>query len=201
MFDYSTNYTNNGFNPFMDSRSINTPYSGSLFSSPQFPGFGNNISLFMFNPFSMPIFPHIIQPKFTLNSNIKDYKLRKSEYTPMITKIAKEEGVNPKLLLSVIQNESGFNPNARSSCGATGLAQLMQGTAKEMGVVDIHDPEQNVRGGAKYLAKMLKRYNGDETLALAAYNAGPGAVDKHGGIPRYAETQNYVRNVMSTYSA
>jgi soluble lytic murein transglycosylase-like protein len=89
-----------------------------------------------------------------------------------------------------VRQESGWNPTARSHKGAIGLAQLMPGTARQLGV-DPHDPEQNLRGGARYLAAQYRRF-GSWRLALAAYNAGPGAVEKHGGVPPFRETQGYV---------
>ena len=98
----------------------------------------------------------------------------------------------PEIFLRLINTESGFNPNAVSPKGATGLTQLMPNTAREMGVENINDITQNIEGGARYLRKMLDKYNGNMELALAAYNAGPGNVDKFGGVPPFAETQNYL---------
>jgi len=104
--------------------------------------------------------------------------------------------MDKNLLRAVIRQESGGNSLARSDKGAKGLMQLMDLTAKEMGVVNPYSGRQNVMGGAKYLKQLLARFNGDESKALAAYNAGPGTVEQYGGIPPYEETQNYVKNVL-----
>jgi soluble lytic murein transglycosylase-like protein len=116
-------------------------------------------------------------------------------YDPYIEMVARENGVDPTLVKAVALVESGFNPKARSSKGAQGLMQLMPTTAASLGVSNIHDPYQNLNAGARYLRELLDQYQGNVTLALAAYNAGSGAVDRYGGVPAYAETQDYVRKV------
>jgi soluble lytic murein transglycosylase-like protein len=118
-------------------------------------------------------------------------------YAAEITAAAKRNGVDPALLAGLVKQESGFNPDAGSPAGAQGLTQLMPATAASLGVSDVHDPAQALEGGAKYLRQQLDRFGGDVARALAAYNAGPGAVERFGGVPPYAETQNYVRKVQS----
>jgi len=117
----------------------------------------------------------------------------------LVTQNASTWQVDPALLKAVIANESGFNANATSKAGAQGLMQLMPGTAASLGVRDPYDPAQNVAGGARYLRGLLDRFGGDTRLAVAAYNAGPGAVEKYGDIPPYSETRNYVNNVLSSF--
>jgi soluble lytic murein transglycosylase-like protein len=109
---------------------------------------------------------------------------------------AARHGIDPALLKGLIRQESGFDPAARSGAGAVGLTQLMPGTAASLGVTDATDPAQSIEGGAAYLAQQLQRFGGDPAKALAAYNAGPGAVAKYGGVPPYAETQQYVQKVL-----
>jgi soluble lytic murein transglycosylase len=123
---------------------------------------------------------------------------RYSGYDGLIGLTAREQRVQPALVKAVIAAESGFDPEAVSRKGARGLMQLMPTTASRLGVEDPLHPTENVRGGTRYLRLMLDRY-GDIERAVAAYNAGPGAVDRHGGIPPYRETQDYVRRVMTYY--
>jgi soluble lytic murein transglycosylase-like protein len=118
-------------------------------------------------------------------------------YKAEIDAAAQKYGLDPALLRGLIRQESNFNPNAGSPAGAQGLCQLMPGTAAALGCTNTHDPVQNIDAGARYLRQQLDAFGGDVTKALAAYNAGPGAVKRYGGVPPYAETQNYVRQVQA----
>lgn len=119
-----------------------------------------------------------------------------SKYKEIITEMSEKYNVPEKLIYQVIKTESNFNEKVVSSAGAQGLMQLMPATAKWLGVKDSFDPKQNIEGGVSYLSKMIKKYDGNLTLAVAAYNAGPGNVDKYGGVPPFKETQNYVKKVL-----
>ncbi len=127
------------------------------------------------------------------------YEYRRKKYDKLINKIAHEKGLDPALLHAVIYVESYYNPLAVSPKGAIGLMQLMPDTGKRMGVTDPYRPDQNLAGGARYLRQLLERYKGRLQLALAAYNAGEGAVDRYKGIPPYPETENYVKKVLKIY--
>ena len=119
-----------------------------------------------------------------------------SQYDGLIEQAAARNGVDPAVLHGLIQQESGFDPNAHSSAGASGLTQLMPGTASSLGVANPLDPAEAIEGGARYLAQMLSAFGGNTSDALAAYNAGPGDVKQYGGVPPYAETQSYVSKVL-----
>ena len=138
-----------------------------------------------------------------LDSSIENKKnptsTSRSEINELISKYADKNGLDEDFVKAVINQESGFNPNATSHCGAMGLMQLMPATAQGLGVSNAYDAEQNIEGGTKYLKGLLDRFGNDKSLALAAYNAGPNAVKKYGGIPPYAETQNYVKSVLGKY--
>ncbi len=119
-----------------------------------------------------------------------------SEYDALITQAAERNGVDPAVLHGLIEQESAFNPNSTSSAGAEGLTQLMPGTASSLGVANPLNPAESIEGGARYLAQMMAKFGGNTSDALAAYNAGPGAVEQYGGVPPYAETQSYVSKVL-----
>jgi soluble lytic murein transglycosylase-like protein len=121
-------------------------------------------------------------------------------FADIIAATASKYGVSAALVAAVIKAESDFNPLAQSGAGAKGLMQLMDGTAQSHGVTNSFDPAQNIDGGVKFLSELLQRYNGDVSLALAGYNAGPGAVDQYNGIPPYAETQTYVSRVLGYFN-
>ena len=138
-----------------------------------------------------------------LESSVQNRKnptsVSRSEIDNLISKYSDKNGLDEDFVKAVINQESGFNPNATSHCGAMGLMQLMPSTAQGLGVKNAYDAEQNIEGGTKYLKGLMDRFGNYKQLALAAYNAGPNAVKKYGGIPPYAETQNYVKKVLSKY--
>lgn len=125
---------------------------------------------------------------------------RGSDFDGLIRQIALSEGVDPQLIRGIVQVESQFNPGARSSKGAMGLMQLMPETATLMGIRDPWDPQENITAGTRYFSSLMRRYGGDIAKALAAYNAGPGALDSYNGIPPYQETREYVKNVLAIFN-
>jgi hypothetical protein len=118
---------------------------------------------------------------------------------PAVEEAARSHGLDPRLVDLVIRMESGYNPRAVSPKGARGVMQLMPATASMYGVANLFDPLQNIRAGVRYLKDLFQRFNSDVSLALAAYNAGPEAVEKHGGVPPYDETRSYVRAILMAY--
>lgn len=133
-------------------------------------------------------------------SVLPSYSRNKNAFDHIIQQAAQQHGVSEGLIKAVMHTESGFNVNARSPVGAQGLMQLMPATARRFNVSNAYDPHENIMAGAKYLAWLLKRFNGNTTLALAGYNAGEGNVTKYGGVPPFRETQDYIRRVTSRYS-
>lgn len=130
-------------------------------------------------------------------SVLPSYSRNRNAYDELISNAASSYGVDQRLIKAIMHTESGFNPTARSPVGAQGLMQLMPPTARRFSVTDSYDPAQNISGGVKYLSFLLKRFKNNQELAIAAYNAGEGNVDKYGGIPPFRETQDYVKRVTS----
>lgn len=145
-------------------------------------------------PIIFPALPNAVVSEMGTTGNPK--------YDELIAHSAARNGVDPNLIIAVMRQESGFNLRARSYKGASGLMQLMPGTAQRFGVTNIYDPAQNIEGGARYLRFLLDSFNGDISLVLAGYNAGENAVVNSGyKIPRYRETQNYVRSITARYDS
>ena len=126
-------------------------------------------------------------------------KLDSNQFDPIISEASKKYGIEAPLIKAVIKAESDFDPNAISHKGARGLMQIMPMNYRLLNVENPFDPNQSIEGGARYLRDMLDRYKGSLNLSLAAYNAGPGAVDRHGGVPPYPETTEYIERVMKYY--
>lgn len=210
MNQYVNNFYNNRINQANNIAPPANPNVQSfekVLSSAQKVNFGN----LLLNPESMRVNAQIVKtdPSDSLNTALMQAAAAtnstsaqnptKNQIIDMVEQIANKHGVDDKLVKALIKQESGFNPKAKSKAGAMGLMQLMPATAKGLGVTDAYNPVQNVDGGVRYLKSMLQKYNGNIILALAAYNAGPGAVDKYDGVPPYKETQNYVKNILANY--
>lgn len=168
-----------------------TPF---LTSAPSFP------TALMPQPVTFPGWPApVTSAPAVLPDSVTSRPISGVPYSDLITAAAQRYGVDPALVAGVIQVESGFDPSVVSHVGAKGLMQLMDETAQILGVTDSFDPAQNIDGGVRFLRDMLDRFDGDVSLALAAYNAGPYAVEEYGGIPPYEETQAYVPRVIEYY--
>ena len=143
--------------------------------------------------------PKIPFGTLSVGAKINSEKASKTEIMSMIDEACEKYDVDSKLVKALVQQESGYNPEAKSKAGAMGLMQLMPKTAQGLGVNNPMDPKENIDGGVRYLKSMLDKFHGNKILALAAYNAGPNAVSKYNGVPPYKETQNYVKSILSMY--
>lgn len=139
-----------------------------------------------------------VAPMNPFSGQVQGFKGREA-FRSLILEAAHSAGIDADLLDSVVQVESDYDPLCKSRAGAMGLTQLMPSNCQEYGVANPYDPRENLRAGARHLADMIRKHPGNLELALASYNAGPGAVAKYGGIPPYRETQNYVRKVLGAY--
>ncbi|GEK59147.1 hypothetical protein CHL76_12540 [Marinococcus halophilus] len=185
--------TGSGFSPVSSSLFLNPASAGSYFRH-----LGDDSSAVPNEPSNKEVKQNA-EPASERTSSSKQSSNSSSGIVQTIERLSEKYGVDSKLVRALVKQESGFDPDAKSHAGAMGLMQLMPGTASMLKVNDPMDPEQNLDGGIRYLRDMLNKYNGNKTLALAAYNAGPGNVDKYDGIPPFKETQKYVPNVLANY--
>lgn len=151
--------------------------------------------------YTTPVSNPLLHPMNSPFGQASGVQATSNDFNSFIADASNKYGIDQKLIHSVIKAESNYNQFAKSGAGAQGLMQLMPTTALGLGVNNPYDAAQNINGGTKYLREMLDRYHGNIELALAAYNAGPGNVDKYQGIPPFKETQNYVKKVMQNYLA
>lgn len=182
----------------------NSPETSSLIPAPRSlatPDYIYNIKTSGTNNIKENILQSVYgQQKYSHGTLSKVDKTGSDSLTLMAEVVAEKYGLDPKLLNAVIKTESNFNPEAVSSSGAMGLMQLMPATAKSLGVMNPFNPKENLEGGAKYLKSLIDKYNGNIKKALAAYNAGPGTVDRYNGIPPYKETISYINKINSLTS-
>jgi len=176
----------------------------SLWRSAKFAPFAV-MSLFLLSNFTGIFFSHVFAPSVSATTHSEEMipldipTSGDRELDRIIFRAGERHGIDPRFIHAVIWQESKYKPTALSHAGAQGLMQLMPATASRFGCSDPHDVVANVEAGTKYLSWLLKRFDGDVTLALAGYNAGEGAVDKYKGVPPYNETQNYVRKIVASY--
>ncbi|WP_088042525.1 lytic transglycosylase domain-containing protein [Bacillus sp. EAC] len=164
--------------------------------------YGETVAQLLGSNFSSSIQPVINEISSSLSStSFTSSKMAKGDFDEIINEMAKKYDVDPKLIQSIIKQESGFNPNAVSHAGAKGLMQIMPFNFESYGITNPFDPKQNIEAGTRMIKSHLTKYNGNIELALAAYNAGSGNVKKYGGVPPFKETQNYVRKVTDSYYA